>query len=54
MSKKFAVLVLAILVSPFVHLAEAQQAGKVYRIGYLSHGRKSTRAKHRHRGPKCA
>jgi len=45
MSKKFAVLVLAILVSPFVHLAEAQQAGKVYRIGYLSHGRKSASEK---------
>ncbi len=45
MSKKFAVLVLATLVSPFVHLAEAQQAGKVYRIGHLSHGRRSTSEK---------
>ncbi len=36
MSKMFAVFVLATLMSASVHLAEAQQAGKVYRIGYLA------------------
>ncbi len=35
MSKKFAVFVLATLMSASVHLAEAQQAGKVYRVGWL-------------------
>ncbi len=36
MSKKFAVFVLATLMSASVHLAEAQQSAKVPRIGYLS------------------
>ncbi len=35
MSKKFAVFVLATSMLASVHLAEAQQAGKVYRIGWL-------------------
>jgi putative ABC transport system substrate-binding protein len=38
MSKKFAVFVLATSMLASVHLAEAQQAGKVYRIGYLAVG----------------
>jgi putative ABC transport system substrate-binding protein len=38
MSKKFTVFMLATLMSASVHLAEAQQAGKVYRIGYLRSG----------------
>ena len=36
MSKKFAVFVLATSMLASVHLADAQQAGKVYRINYLS------------------
>ena len=36
MSKKFAVFVLAASMSASVHLAEAQQAKKMARIGYLS------------------
>ncbi len=36
MSKKFAVFVLATSMLASVHLAEAQQAGKVYRIGILT------------------
>jgi len=35
MSKKIAVFVLATSMWASVHLAEAQQAGKVYRIGWL-------------------
>jgi len=38
MSKKFAVFVLATSMWASVHLAEAQQAGKVYRIGFLGVG----------------
>jgi len=38
MSKKFTVFVLATLMSASVHLAEAQQVGKVYRVGYLRFG----------------
>jgi len=44
MSKKFAVFVLATLMSASVHLAEAQQSAKVPRIGFLhqGHGGKAT------------
>jgi len=38
MSKKFAVFVLVTLMSASVHVAEAQQAGKVYRIGIIRSG----------------
>ncbi len=49
MSKKFAVFVLATLMSASVHLAEAQQSGKVYRIGILTGG--STSSSKRNIGP---
>jgi len=32
----FSISVLAVVILAFVQLAEAQQAGKVYRIGYLT------------------
>ncbi len=42
MSKKFAVFVLATSMLASVHLAEAQQAGKVYRVGFLDYRLRST------------
>ncbi len=39
MSKKIAVFVLVTLMSASVHVAEAQQPGKVYRVGLLRFGR---------------
>ncbi len=42
MSKKIAVFVLVTLMSASVHVAEAQQAGKVYRVGFLRFGRGGT------------
>jgi putative ABC transport system substrate-binding protein len=44
MSKKFSVLVVAALIFPLVSVAEAQQAGKAPRIGYLLDGSSSSAA----------
>src|SRR4030095_3201623 len=44
MSKKFSVLVVAALIFPLVSVAEAQQAGKDPRIGYLLDGSSSSAA----------
>jgi ABC-type uncharacterized transport system substrate-binding protein len=44
MSKKFSVLVVAALIFPLVSAAEAQQAGKAPRIGYLLDGSSSSAA----------
>jgi ABC-type uncharacterized transport system substrate-binding protein len=44
MSKKFSILVVAALIFPLVSVAEAQQAGKAPRIGYLLDGSSSSAA----------